>query len=247
MSGISRLIEKTAGRLTAELFAFISTPQCVDCGSELDDVQSPICRQCREAFEAQSVAGGPVCLVCRKPSESACDCAKIKGGQVPSAYYYSDYTETMKTLIHRFKFEGDKNCGRYLISSAVTALRQKLESVPCDMVIPLPMRRLDINERGFNQTHMIAETLASALNRPCRQDVLIKTRKTELQALLPAEKRWRNVIDAFGIAPQKHVHDAAILLVDDIITTGATCFEAARTLYLAGARIVTVFAVASAE
>jgi len=241
------LLERTTSRLTAELFAFISSPSCADCKAALDDVQKPLCLYCREKFERLSTGAGPVCLICRKNSPSACDCAETKGGRIPSAYYFSTYSEMMKTLIHRFKFEGDRSCGSYLISIAVSAMRRKLESIPCDMVVPIPMRRRDINDRGFNQTHMIAAELAEALHLPSKKDILIKIRNTDFQAVLPAEKRWRNMIDAFGVAPGKQIQGAAILLVDDIITTGATCFEAAQALYSAGAREVTVFAIASAD
>lgn len=247
MSKVLSLLGQKTRLLAADFFAFISSPVCAGCESDLADGRFPLCQSCQEQLDSKAKSDGPVCLICRSPVESPCNCAQLKGGVVPSAYYYTGYTELVRRLIHRYKFEGDKGCGYYLTAKATLDLATRLERSRFDLVIPLPMRKFDKNARGFNQSEMIAAELASALQLPMRRKTLRKIKDTKMQALLSGEDRWRNVSGAFGVSADTSLAGASVLLVDDIITTGATCFEAARALYSAGARNVTVFALASAH
>jgi len=125
--------------------------------------------------------------------------------------------------------------------------RRELLRFEPDLVMPIPMfwaRRL---RRGTNSPEILAESVASLLRlSPC-VGVLVRRRNTLPQADLPPRERFRNVRGAFGLKPGYNFSGLRVLLVDDILTTGATCSEAARTLREAGAAAVAAAVVARAQ
>lgn len=124
--------------------------------------------------------------------------------------------------------------------------RDDLAELRLDAVVPIPMywwRRL---RRGKNSPEMLAACLAKSLDIPMRRSVLVWRRNTPPQAGLAASRRFENVRGAFRVRHPDAVKDARILLVDDVLTTGATCSEAAKTLKNAGAAMVAVAVVARA-
>ena len=109
-----------------------------------------------------------------------------------------------------------------------------------DVVVPVPLhwwRRLG---RGYNQSETVARTLAESLGLPCRPTWLVRTRPTSSQVAQSAAARWENVRGAFRARRGVTVRDARILLVDDVLTTGATADAAATALRQAGAAQVVV-------
>ena len=115
-------------------------------------------------------------------------------------------------------------------------------------VLAMPLYPKREAERGFNQAHLIAELLAKKIGLryiPPEHKVLVRARETLQQAKLSREKRLANMRDAFSVQHPNVLAGKTILLVDDVITTGSTMGEAARTLTRAGAK--TVWAVAIAQ
>jgi ComF family protein len=115
-----------------------------------------------------------------------------------------------------------------------------------DLIVPIPMfwtRRLG---RGTNSPEILASCLGMSLNIPVRRNVLVRCRNTLPQADLSPTRRFQNMQGAFRIRHAQFLKNARILLVDDILTTGATCSEAARMLKQAGAVHVAVAVVAKA-
>lgn len=113
-----------------------------------------------------------------------------------------------------------------------------------DRIVPLPLHRDRLRERGFNQAGEIARTLGAALGLPVDLDVLLRTRATPPQADLTDKERRRNVRGAFEC--RSDFSGQRLLLVDDVMTTGATANECARTLKIHGARSVAVLVAARA-
>jgi ComF family protein len=124
---------------------------------------------------------------------------------------------------------------------------EQLREHKADVVVPIPMfwaRRLG---RGANSPDVLARCLGKSLGIPVRRDILIRRRNTLPQAQLPPSRRFQNVQGAFRIRRSDAARDARILLVDDVLTTGATCSEAAKTLKQAGAAYVAVAVVARTQ
>lgn len=103
----------------------------------------------------------------------------------------------------------------------------------CNVIVPVPLHTTRTRERGYNQAELLGKELSVELNIPLVSDALIRVRATPSQTKLPSEERATNVKDAFVVNKQRIelIKDKTILLVDDVLTTGATLNECARTLF----------------
>lgn len=152
------------------------------------------------------------------------------------------YGWPLDRLESRFKFGGDLACGRSLAT-----LWSEL-SLPLDrpgLILPVPLHRRRLRQRGYNQAWELAVPLARAFATPIHRDLLMRTRASEAQTELNAKARRTNVRNAFAV----RTHDtwpAHVAIVDDVMTTGATLAECARVLKCAGVARVDVWALARA-
>jgi ComF family protein len=131
-----------------------------------------------------------------------------------------------------------------LLQLAVTHFEVHFPGASFDLIIPIPLHQKRLMQREFNQAALIARGIAQHLTVPMREQVLVRTRWTRPQVELSGDERRANIRQAFSIRDLAAVQDRAILLIDDVFTTGATLCEAAQTLKAAGARQVDVFALA---
>lgn len=157
------------------------------------------------------------------------------------AFFYGIYDGTLKEAIHLLKFSGIKRLARPL-----GLLLAALPLPPVDAVVPVPLRKKRLQEREFNQTALLGRRLAGELAVPLLHDVLEKIRETPHQTGKGREERLKNVRGAFAVPRRaaRTVEGKALLLVDDVITTGTTVGECSGTLAEAGAGSVTVVALA---
>lgn len=129
-------------------------------------------------------------------------------------------------------------------------LAQRIAELPLparpDLIVPVPMHWLRRLARGTNAAQTLAETLAGELSIPMGGDLVRYRRLTARQSSLPASERRENVRGAYAVSSAYDIRGATILVVDDVITTAATCDEAARVLRRAGAERVFAAAVARA-
>ena len=116
---------------------------------------------------------------------------------------------------------------------------------PVEILIPIPLGKRRLKERGYNQVAMIARPLSNQVGLEYRPDTLFRARETRSQVGLSASERQENVRDAF-LAVRKKVGGRSVLLMDDVSTTGATLSSAAEALYDAGAREVYAVTIARA-
>jgi len=115
-----------------------------------------------------------------------------------------------------------------------------------DVVVPVPLHRQREQERGYNQAALIAKPLAKRLRLPYRAVLLVRTRARLDKRILSLEGRWASVRGAFATRPGSQVDNQRVLLVDDVLTTGATLEACARVLREAGAKSVIGLTVARA-
>ena len=107
-----------------------------------------------------------------------------------------------------------------------------------DVVVPVPLHRQRERERGYNQAALIAKPLAKRLGLPYKSVLLTRNRPRPDKHLLSYEERWESVRGAFATRPGSQVDNLRVLLVDDVMTSGATLDSCAKTLREAGARSV---------
>ena len=114
-----------------------------------------------------------------------------------------------------------------------------------DCIVPVPLHKLKLREREFNQAELLSNHIAKSFDKKMLDLSLIRKRHTKTQADLERDLRLLNVKDSFAVLKEENVKGKNILLVDDVLTTGATCSEAARTLKDSGAKIVFVLTLAN--
>lgn len=154
------------------------------------------------------------------------------------------YGAPVDSLLRRFKFHADLGSGRLLTQLLGDAMASWEGLGEIDRIVPLPLHRSRLSQRGYNQALELARPLARRFGLALDIDALRRVRATAAQTELDGAARRRNVRGAFAAADD--LADARILLLDDVITTGATMREAAATLQRAGAVTVHVCAVARA-
>ncbi|MGY2175302.1 double zinc ribbon domain-containing protein [Pseudomonas azotoformans] len=157
------------------------------------------------------------------------------------------YSFPVDSLISRFKHQARWPLGQMLARLLTQHLQHRFDNTGLtrpDCLLPVPMARKRLRERGYNQALMLARWLSSDLNIPYDEHLLLRPHETVAQQALDAKTRQRNLLGAFALAPDARVQGRHFALVDDVLTTGATAHSLARLLMNAGARQVDVYCVA---
>jgi len=156
------------------------------------------------------------------------------------------YLSPIAELVNVFKFSG----GTYLAGDFADALaqsfRKKHNAAAVDVVVPVPLHPNRLKERGYNQSVLLAEAFALRIGRRCDASSLVRVRDTEHQSRSTGEERRVNLKDAFRVEHPGNIRGRTVVLVDDVMTTGATLGECTAALTAAGACRVIPFALAKA-
>ncbi len=213
--------------------------RCLACGTRS---ASGLCRDC---FRDLPWNDHP-CRCCAIPLETPGDlcghCALHPPGY-DRAYAAFEYAWPIAPMLQAFKFHGHLAVGRTLALAFSEYLVMRAARRP-DILVPVPLHPRRLSERGFNQAIEIARPLARSLGITIRYHSLIRRRHTPAQSGLGAAARRRNLSGAF--ACKCRFNGLHVALVDDVITTGSTAEALAATLKQAGARHVSVYALARA-
>lgn len=145
------------------------------------------------------------------------------------------YLPPVDRLILDFKFASKKHLARDFADAMEIAARKWFDVAAIDAVVPVPLHSNRLAKRGYNQSALIAEDLALRFDRTFLAGGISRVRDTEHQSRCAGPKRLKNVAGAFDVEHPESVRGRAILLVDDVSTTGATVAECAATLKSAGA------------
>ncbi|MBU2548126.1 MAG: ComF family protein, partial [Proteobacteria bacterium] len=149
-----------------------------------------------------------------------------------------------RLAVHRFKYSGRTEMAGPLAAFMANRLGPPYYPPGADLVLPVPLHRRRLRQRGFNQALLLARALYRPWPALVCQDLLVRTRWTEPQVRLKGAERARNVSRAFAVADESRIRGKAVILLDDVYTTGATAGECARTLKRAGATRVLVLTLA---
>ncbi len=147
-----------------------------------------------------------------------------------SSFLFFSKGGKVQHLIHSLKYKGQQETGVYLGKLFGLDLLQSDLFKDVDLVVPVPLHPKKQNERGFNQSDCIAEGLGEAMNIPVVVDNLVRKVHTSSQTKKSRNSRWDNVKDVFALLDPTAFENKHILLVDDVLTTGATLESCAQTL-----------------
>jgi ComF family protein len=159
---------------------------------------------------------------------------KIFWGRIPllaahSEFYFAKET-LIQELIHQLKYKGNQAIGYFLGELMGKSLLNSNRFKNLDYLIPLPLYPEKERKRGFNQATIICNGLSARMNVPVLKDNVIRQRFTETQTKKHRRERWENVADSFLVKDPSLLNDKNILLVDDVVTTGATLEACGHTI-----------------
>lgn len=243
-------LQNVRGALASVLFP----APCRLCGELLDSAgRIPICRPCLASLQA---LGHPCCCRCGRPFASVvavqvdnaplCHICRRGLYDFDFARSYGAYTEGMTRAIMLLKYEGVTPLAGWFAAALEHTFERHREQCLADVVVPVPAHALRLRERGYNHAELIAKPLARSLGLPCRSNLLVRSRPRPDKLRLTLRERWRSVRGAYTIRQGLRVDNLQVLLVDDVLTTGATLDACSRALRKAGASKVVALTVARA-
>ena len=185
--------------------------------------------------------GAVLCFVCemKMPKTGFKDCdnnpvSKIFWGRVPvmagTSLFRFEKGSAYQTLLHDLKYRGNRKAGLYLGRLLGQALKHTTFS-DCDLMVPVPLHRKRLKQRGYNQSEIIARGASEITGIPVASRLIGRKRNMRSQTLMNRQERFENMARAFTLCDYyPDLHGKKILLVDDIITTGATLEACSQVL-----------------
>lgn len=213
---------------TIRSFSHLFFPHtCAGCGNDLIAEEQLLCLQCINhlpftGFESHA----------ENPLEKNF-WGRISISEAMSLLYFTKES-MMQNLLHQFKYNGKKEIGFYFGRMIGKAIRESKRFNDIDVLIPLPLFASKEKRRGYNQSTILCEGMAEMMQLPVFKTSVIRTTATETQTHKDRIERWQNIKGKFELKEPQSLHNKHILLVDDVVTTGATLEACAAELLKAG-------------
>lgn len=229
------------GQVYTRLLDLAFPPTCVLCADPGGRVPD-LCDPC--AAELPWIA--TACPLCARPGPVAAVCGRClaEPPAFDAAFAPLAYASPVSHLVRRLKYHGQLPLARPLAALLAEALGARRGAAVPSLLVPVPLHRHRLRERGFNQSAELGRLLARRLDLRLDHRLVTRTRDTPPQAALAHPRRRANVHGAFSAT--RSLHGASIAVVDDVITSGNTVGELAACLKSAGAQRVEIWALARA-
>ncbi|RJP69613.1 MAG: ComF family protein [Candidatus Abyssobacteria bacterium SURF_17] len=212
---------------------------CRECWSTIELVTEPKCPRCGRPH-SRRVGFEPIeNFMC-----SECSAQKLWSDSVHAAGLHAD---VLRDAVHLLKFKKKRLIAAPLARLLLDGVRGEMDFGSYDVFVTVPLHRNRVKERGYNQVELIAEQLCQHVPELKLQPALRRVKDTPSFSLLRAQERHELIRNAFQVAPDANIKGKKVLLLDDVLTTGATSNECARVLRRAGAQAVDVIALAVAR
>lgn len=196
---------------------------CAACGTPLLEGETTVCTTCRFLMPKTGYENNP-----NNPL------AQNFFGQMPfnavSAEFFFSKSGRVQHLIHGLKYHRCRENGIFLGQEIGKSLLQAPDYQGIDYLIPIPLHPKKEKIRGYNQSHVIAEGVSEILNVPIAEHCLVRSVFTDTQTKKSREERWQNVKDIFKLEKPEKLSHKHVLLIDDVLTTGATLMSAGKAL-----------------
>ena len=221
---------------------------CFACDKSLhEEKNSYICENCLETIKQAEAKRCSKCGLKLGPgitsSSKGCPECNNVNLRFEKSFFVSDNTEPVRTLIHQFKYKKHM-CLATPLGSLLTNLLHQGAISEIDLVVPVPLHWKKKQERGFNQSELMAKKICKKLSIPISTNNLHRVKNTLSQTQLSRLQRQNNVKDAFKVKNPEKFFRKNILLVDDVLTTGMTASECVKSLENIGTNKVFLIALA---
>jgi len=204
-------------------------PICADCLASFQPIVDPLCDCCGRPFISQVAADAirPLCRLCRLDSFSF-TCARS----------YAVYNDALHSAILLLKYEEVTRLGDWFASKLAEVVARDRDHFQADVVVPVPLHPDRFRERGYNQADLIARPLSRRLRLKMGSYLLMRTKPRPARLVLSRKEHWDSVRGAYATREGVRVDNLRVLLIDDVLTTGATLDACSRALKKAGAKAV---------
>jgi len=206
---------KVLRRYLADFVALLFPQLCPACGEPLMANEDMLCTECRYSLPQTDFHQHPDNIVAQQ------FWGKMQLQGAYSLYYFSKGGK-VQNLMHHFKYKGMQRIGNVLGNIAGSQLAENKSFASAEVIIPVPLHKNRLKERGYNQSACFAQGIAEKLNIPVEENNLIRPKATETQTHRSRFARYENMKDVFTIANPEQLAGKHILLVDDVVTTGST-------------------------
>ncbi len=238
-------------RIFPWLLNLIFPPVCPICKTLLSGKgkNSIICADCHKAIRP---VGPPCCPRCGLPYHSGDEKGHLCAPCLKERRYFEVhrtcalYEGALKEAIHRFKYGGVFPLVKVFGDLLHPAFQNLARDYPADLLVPVPLHIRRLRDRGFNQALLLVKDLSKRTGIPYAERALKKIKDTPFQITLKKRERRKNLTRAFQVKDREAIKGKAVMLVDDVYTTGTTVNECSRVLRMAGAERVAVLTVARA-
>jgi competence protein ComFC len=212
----------------------------------------PFCQECLDSFEGLPEKKCEICgqalgwLTAREGEPPVCHACQQKTYAFERARSYGIYDGPLVRAIILLKWERMEPLGDWFAGRLAEMVQREAVLLATDVVVPVPLHQDRERQRGYNQASLISKPLARKLGLPHKAVLLMRTRPRPDKQVLSLEERWESVRGAFATRPGSQVDSKRVLLVDDVMTTGATLDACARALLESGAKSVLGLTIARA-
>ena len=247
------LLRRRFSQARDALASILIPAPCRLCGALLNhSLRIPICQDCLDEFSRMQEK---ICAVCGLPlpdmtagtgEKLRCAACRLATYAFDFARSFALYEGKIVRAIVLLKFERIDPLAEWFAARLFETVRQNSESFQADVVVPVPLYRDREKERGYNQAELLSKPLAKLLKLPHQGVLLVRKRPRPAQLVLTLRERWAAVRGAFEIRPGSQVDNRRVLLLDDVMTTGATLDACSKALRDAGAKSVVALTVARA-
>lgn len=200
---------------------------CAGCGNDIIDDHQLLCLRCLHDLPVTHF---------HKQAQNPVE--KLFWGRLPvaTAFSYLFFTKDsmLQQLLHQLKYKGNKEIGFFLGQQMGMALQDSSRDIVIDAIVPLPLFPSREKKRGYNQATVISKGIADILKVPVLDAVVFRTKSTETQTHKSRVERWQNMEGKFLVKNKEAIANKNILLVDDVITTGATLEACGQVLLKEG-------------
>lgn len=228
---------RAVGRMTIDA---VLPPRCLSCGT-IVDMAGALCPDCFNGF---TFIAQPSCRVCGIPLQAAAPDDPVCGACLRERPDYNRaravfvYNDASKSLLLKLK-HGDRTDAAVHLARWMQRAGEEL-LLACDVIVPVPLHRWRLLWRSYNQSALLANALGRIAHKPVVADALSRIKATPSQGRLDRQSRRRNVARAFAVRRGPAIAGKRVLLIDDVLTSGATAEACTRALLAGGAQRVDV-------